>query len=191
MECRQVQFYRSDYLSGNLPLKQTREFDKHLRACISCNYLVQEEKKLNALLRGAPIPDPGETYWENLEKKIVARTASIGRETDSNIVYRPHLKFRAHLKLAFPVAAGIILFLLSLRNDIATDQIARLDRWAPLEKAAVSLTGESRQATADHEEYFDSLSETEYTLLLSAPGLAGRNLLVMQIIRDAEKEAPL
>jgi anti-sigma factor RsiW len=190
MQCRQVQFYLSDYLSGNLSLRDTQEFAEHLASCSTCRQLVQEEKNLVRMLRGSPIPDPGESYWNNLDREIPAKALAGTDQGNAAAEYSLKSHARFPWRLAVPLAAGIFLFFLSLQNDIPLNRLVNLDKWAAGEIAVPDKSDATEQFFSGSTEYIDSDSEMEYTLLLSAPGLAGRNLLVMEIILGAERGAP-
>ncbi|GEM_PF-1305100 len=191
MKCRQVQFYLTDYLSGNLSLNDTRDFEEHLAACATCRLLVQEERKLVTTLRGLPTPDPGESYWSGLEQTILekARTRAASNVYPAASPQRKRREFP--WRLAIPLAASLALFFLSLEDNRYLERM--LGTGFP---SATSNAGEdSGRATYNQStrsgEIIEPDFQVEYTLLLSAPGLAPRNLLMVEIINQTESEGSL
>lgn len=191
MKCRQVQFYLTDYLSGNLSLNETRDFEEHLQSCAICRITAQEERKLVTATRGLPVPDPGESYWSGLEQVIMerAKTGAAAAEYPATAQLRERRGFP--WRLAVPLAASLALFFVSL------DDSQFLQRLSGAEIPSIAANMEdNRGATAYGQptrpgEFIEHDYQVEYTLLLSAPGLAPRNLLMIEIINQTASEGPL
>lgn len=181
MKCRQVQFYLTDYLSGNLSLNDTRDFEEHLAACATCRLLVQEERELVTILRGLPTPDPGGSYWSGLEQTILekARIRAAGDVYPAASPLRKRREFP--WRLAIPLAASLALFFLSLEDNRYPERMLG---------TGFPSTASTSQPTRSGE-IIETDFQVEYTLLLSAPGLAPRNLLMVEIINQTESEGSL
>jgi hypothetical protein len=180
MNCRQTQFLWNDYLSGDLPPEDKLRLEEHLKKCPSCREFTEEEKKLSALLRGFPVADPGEPYWQSLESSILSKTTANEANQNQHAEYAPAHSFRTVTRLLLPAAAAIILLLVSLsligNKDIMTPSI---DKWGRQYSYNSNLIGNHTYVTSISIPENLPNSGTSTSLILSSPGSAGYNLIIL------------
>jgi Putative zinc-finger len=180
MNCRQVEFYSLDYISGELAEVDRIQLEEHLSVCPSCRDLIDTEKKLSKELKGSAIPDPGNTYWENLENNILSRAIEKAEGDTLQVEYsvrRPRDIFYRYL---IPLAAVLLILAVSfsITEKGTTPQILAIpgeyrEPYNPRLIGNYATTVEIAGAEQDLD--MDLLS----TLILSAPGAASHNLALM------------
>ena len=61
-----------EYLDGALSEENRKEFEGHLAECPSCRALIEEYRRLGALISGLPPIEPSARFYEEFRKKIGA-----------------------------------------------------------------------------------------------------------------------
>ena len=85
MTCLQTLSLLSDYTDQNLPEHLKEAVDAHLRKCSACYTEWDSTQRLADLLREQPRPDPGEPYWQEVDRLIMARTTEKARPDKTHI----------------------------------------------------------------------------------------------------------
>jgi hypothetical protein len=81
MTNRHTTYLHGDFLDGDLSPAETARVEQHLATCGPCREDLERLKRLTSTLRKIETPDPGDDYFDNLLDSVVARTASIERES--------------------------------------------------------------------------------------------------------------
>ena len=120
MNCRELNLIIDDYLTGRLAEEDRIRVEQHLADCESCRIRVENDTLLAGLLKRDVVQDPGEKYWDHLEKSILSRTTESYPEitgiTDKSEPNIPH-RLASYL---VPLAASIAIMFLSF-SDITND----------------------------------------------------------------------
>lgn len=116
MNCREYEHIIDDYLAGRLGKPDLQRFEEHLAECESCRIRAEQDRRLSVLLKKEVVTDPGEGYWNYLEKSILARTFERRPDTiESDYREKPALTHRLAAYLV-PLAASLALMFLSFSN---------------------------------------------------------------------------
>ena len=180
MNCRQVEFYSLDYISGEFAEADRIQLEEHLSVCSSCRDLIDTERRLSEKLRGSAIPDPGDIYWETLENNILSRVVDEAEAETISIVYAPRRRLDILYSYLIPLAAVLLILAVSfsLTGRETTPQISAIpgENREPYNPRLIgNYTTTVEIAGADQDLDMDLLS----TLILSAPGAASHNLALM------------
>ena len=180
MACQKIGYYLDDFLSGRLLPAERGEIEAHISTCPECKKLLEQDKKLLALLKFSAIPDPGEEYWLNLEKSILSRTVDSQPTTR---IQEWEFPKRTSWRYIPVLAAVIILLMISISSNLSSSG----NQLASDEKASQYVY----EAGVIGDYYFESprggdavglLPDLMEALPLSAPGSAAYNLaIIMQV----------
>jgi hypothetical protein len=181
MNCRQVRFLSIDYLAGSLSESDRLKFEEHLQVCGECRDHIEQEKNLSSWLsHAAPTPDPGEAYWASLEKAILARAEMRDESNTATSHYRPRRRIEIVGRYLLPLAAAIILIIIPLaiiENGSYWDREPHRQGqdYNPILIGEYSASIEVPEIASNEES-----ADLVVSMVLSAPGLAGRNLAVLE-----------
>jgi predicted anti-sigma-YlaC factor YlaD len=167
MDCHLLKVHYLDYISEQIEPELRMEIEQHLRTCESCRRFVEQEQQLTSLLKSNPIPDPGDSYWSEVENIILTKVAA-GDEPDEIFARRSQKPLVIAMKYLIPLAAVIIIMIVSLTL-----------------KGPLPVTTESRTVdlTIKYPTPSDD-SELLASMILSAPGLSAQNLVTVSHIYD-------
>ncbi|MEW5923226.1 MAG: zf-HC2 domain-containing protein [Candidatus Zixiibacteriota bacterium] len=116
MTCREYEHIIDDYLVGRLDESELRRFNGHLAECEACRVRAAQDRRLYELLKGDSFTDPGEGYWNYLEKSILSRTVENYPEV-TEIHYEAKPGFSRRLvQYLVPLAASIALIFASFSD---------------------------------------------------------------------------
>jgi hypothetical protein len=86
------------------------EIERHLAACSDCRTLLEDNKKMTEKLELLSVPDPGDEYWNRLEKDVLLKISS---DLDGGRPTRIPDGF-AGLRRILALAAILVLMVLSI-----------------------------------------------------------------------------
>lgn len=130
MTYRHTTHLHGDYLDGELSPEQMEFVRHHLSICEKCRDDLDQLKRLNLVLKGTEIPDPGDDYFESVTDVILARTASISGQQSSPVMSGGRDNpGRQALKTLIKLAAAVtLLFTAFYVSDF--HQQKQTTRWA-------------------------------------------------------------
>lgn len=177
MACQKISYYLDDFLSGRLHPAERGEMEKHVATCSECKELLEQDKKLLAILKFSATPDPGEEYWLNLEKSILSRT--VDSQPTTGIQEREFSRKTAWRYIP-ALAAVIILLMISISSNtrLAGNQSAR-DEMAMQYVYDAGIIGSYHYESSRSENAVELLPDLIEAIPLSAPGSAGYNLMII------------
>ncbi|UCC44474.1 MAG: zf-HC2 domain-containing protein [Candidatus Zixiibacteriota bacterium] len=116
MTCLQTLSLLSDYADQSLSDRLKEAVEAHLQECSACNSEWNSVKRLVSMLGERPRPDPGEPYWQELDKLILARTSETVRpaaDAINDAAFSGHGSRRRSLLRSLVSAAASICILVS------------------------------------------------------------------------------
>ena len=173
MNCRQVLFLIDDYPRDRLDETTQEEIKKHIDGCAGCRDAAQAISEWYDLLAGDKIDDPGDTYWNNFENRVVGRLNEQKVSTPgTDINEKESIEVRVTGYL-LPLAASITLFFILTVSGVFNqdDKITMTDR-QPSELMQYAIKSSASQLS---------------TVLLSPPG-AGQHLVLSQLKKSIKSD---
>ena len=116
MTCSRAIYLFDDYLFDRLDPETAAALEEHLRSCPACREAFENEKTLLELCQADKTPEPGDDYWSDLEKVIMARTAERIEPTGVESDTMPRSRSRVFLNYLVPLAASLALLAGSLAD---------------------------------------------------------------------------
>ncbi len=158
--------------------------EEHIASCPDCKELLEQDTKLLALLKQPAVSDPGEEYWQNLEKSIASKIAD--RKISEEALF-PEIS-RRNIWRYLPALAAVIILLVIANSNLSFIR----ENAAPESLAAGGYVYDA--GIIGHYLYessgggYDSqlLPDLMATIPLSAPGLTGYNIAIMVQIETLE-----
>lgn len=116
MICRDYEHIIDDYLTGRLDERELRLFNLHLAECDNCRARALQDRRLYELVKMDSVTDPGESYWNYLEKSILSKTVENYPEvTEIHYIAKPGISRRL-IQYLVPLAASIALLFISFSD---------------------------------------------------------------------------
>jgi hypothetical protein len=162
MDCHLLKLYYLEFMAGSIAPDIKRQIEEHLEICPDCRKFIQQEERLTSLLKLNPVPDPGDSYWAELENTILTKIISTD-ESNENAMERLQKPFAIALKYLIPLAAVIVIMIVSL--TLKNPPFSKKD----MEEIKVSLNSP----------LISNEPELLATMILSAPGTAAHNLIAL------------
>lgn len=190
MICRHTETYFDDYIEGKLNPQDKTRLEEHLRDCSECREYVEQEKELMQLLKTVPLADPGEAYWQHLENSIFTRTISQPEVETGKSEYIFAHPIKAMRRYILPVAAVIILLIISLalvESHFSSWPLSA--RWQNQKAYNATLIGNYNTTILIEQPRSEIESDLLGSLILSAPGSAIHNLAVLEQLSNLKPEA--
>jgi hypothetical protein len=132
MKCKRARQLLLSYEEGQLEPGDARKLEDHLSSCAACARELELLRKVVSSL-SAPLPDPGENYWESFPSAVFLKLAS--REKAPSLAERirgllfPDLRRLVYV-LSGASAIALVVFALvffprvgSLRNDLSGGEL--------------------------------------------------------------------
>ncbi len=177
MTCHDALTLLEEYVDKELPIDKETLLNKHFEGCSGCRQELEAALLLKELLQSHTPPDPGEAYWSETTRIIIARTVETPR-TDTvvtSIADRNTMQRTALFRSVVSVAASlVILFSALLLGSGQEERMARLEVSRPPVLYAASLDeviGSDNTVILTREE---NARIARGMLLMGAPGILGR-----------------
>ncbi|MDF1544151.1 MAG: anti-sigma factor [bacterium] len=195
MTCRHTLSLLDDFLDGSLPDSDVIALNRHLDQCESCRQEIHQAKAVKENLEKLPAQEPGEEYFEEASRLILARTGHLNRienarsfpAYDKSAAYQLSEAKTAFLRSA--VSFIIALFVLSSAVYIDTQAPGQLtENQRPQSKLYVSVDLTELQ-NADNEIIVTVAEQNKIArgmLLMGPPGSLGRGPTLNQILQSLE-----
>ncbi len=74
MTCRHTHSLLEDYVDSEVDLATAESLKAHLLECDECRAEVESSAILKSMIKGLSRPDPGDEYWDEVSRLILART---------------------------------------------------------------------------------------------------------------------
>jgi anti-sigma factor RsiW len=177
MTCHDALTLLEDYVDSDLPADKEDLVREHLASCATCRQEVDETVLLKELLRHHKPQDPGEDYWLETTRLILARTTeSISLNVLPVSVADSQAKRRqAFMRSVVSVAASlVVLFSALLLGSGQEQRLARLGSAQPpvfVSAPLDEIVGTDNTIIVTRDEN-DRLARG--MLLIGAPGTLGR-----------------
>jgi len=165
MNCREVNLIIDDYLNGRPGDANRARLERHLAECENCRIRVENDTMLIGLLKRDEVPDPGDTYWDHLEKSILSRTTESHPEITA-IAHKPESKIPQKIAAYLvPLAASFAIMFLSF-SDVT---------FGPDRYSQANLTGIDTDQTAladENEIYMERYLQSDIlgSIIMAPPG---------------------
>jgi len=173
MTCREAQNYYDDYLMHRLASPDKERFEEHLRECPQCRAELDNDRKLLNALKPEEVPDPGDKYWEDLQKNILAKTvertpaipdAAEHKNPVTNVVFN----------VILPLAASLLLLIASLSGTFSSNRLLlEAEKQKPFDSRATAKAAPSLCMTDRMK------SKIIGSIMTSLPGSIGRHVIIM------------
>ncbi len=176
MSRRHLLIYIDDYLAGTLNPTDREIIERYLKANPDERRFVEEERRLKDLLKDIETPDPGDTYWAGLDRRIETATEpEIAVEPRWETPPRP-VNIREVVKYLAPLAAALILFFGSVT-------FSEMPLHPGMQVASVNNSGVSESGrNKDYYAQYSLESGLMGSTVLGPPGSFGRKLLILGVI---------
>ncbi len=178
MNCLDAKIYIDDYIAGEIPENDITRFEEHVKNCPECQQMVKYERQWLKVMRSEETPEPGEKYWSGLEDRIMARTFDRDSIESSDKIEKPKKTYVTYLSYFIPVAAAILIFVLSTTDGFirmhtpSTDivETASIDKYEEEFESKLNINTDKKPTILG-------------TILMSPPGSLGRHITISRLKR--------
>ena len=175
MSCRQVQSHLDDYILNQIDKKLFDQINNHLKDCNDCQKLLETNRQLILSLQTIETPDPGDYYWQQIEKSILTKTVGVNKtnaELSTPVKIEPINIINRYL---IPLAASFILLFgaIMLSNSIQNRTLF----------SSQITDGSSPYILAENSAVLSEKSDSQIftAIVAAAPGSLGRHLIFTNI----------
>ncbi|MFQ5498338.1 MAG: anti-sigma factor family protein [Candidatus Zixiibacteriota bacterium] len=183
MTCRHASSLLEDYIDGDLSGELADRMRVHLESCNSCRIEYHRSQHLRTLMGRIASPDPGSTYWSEIDDLVRAKTSeravwSVAPSASSKIVQAARGRI---LRSALSVAFSSLILLSAVLLGSGGLRVAT----EPTEQ------GETIMVAASVQDYLSRMSPLLYTVhdyrrlarginLVGPPGFSSRLVAVIE-----------
>lgn len=186
MTCHTAGSLLDDYVDGQLDPDSTKELEDHLQGCSGCRRELATTKRLKELLQRAKPPPPGEDYWGETTRLILARTVESEPQSEAlGAIDRARRTRTAFVRSILSLAASIAILVAAVLVGENRDRSP-----ASFEVAGTVQPVYFTQALAERLDFGDGIYTTDDQrrlargmLLMGPPGTPGRLAVIIEMGR--------
>ena len=175
MYCRQVQSHLDDYILNQIDRELFDQIDNHLKECLDCQKRLKTNKQLILELKSITTPDPGDYYWQQMEKSILAKTLDVNNEK----IERPGRDKAKPINIInrylIPLAASFVLLFGAIMLSNSIQNQAQFSSQAT-KSSSPFILAENRAGLSERSD-----SQIFTAIVAAAPGSLGRHLIFTNI----------